>query len=106
MKDPVISIGDGFTYDRESFEGWIAQCTRNGLPITSPKTGLLFHQHGLASLVVPNKTLHALIVDFKEDKTREYRQKGKREYLEGETRTYMMNLDKRSPPRPRATQGV
>lgn len=68
----MLCLGDGFTYKRESYEAWVAQCTRNEVPVTPPKTGIPFLQFPEASLFAPNKTLRALILDYKQKNTEEY----------------------------------
>jgi hypothetical protein len=70
LRDPVLCLADGFSYERSFIESWAAQCIRNGHIFTSPMTGKEGTFGG--NLVVPNKTLRKLVKDFRDAKAAEY----------------------------------
>ena len=44
LTDPVVAAR-GYSYQRNAFEEWVAQCCAKGLQLTSPKTGARMESH-------------------------------------------------------------
>ena len=61
MKDPVVCVGDGHTYERVAIAQWFASGAR-----TSPATG----EELETTALVPNHTVRKLIATFLEAKRR------------------------------------
>ena len=57
MRDPVVCVGDGMTYERESIETWL-----NAGNVTSPITGLPLSSTALA----PNQVFKNMVLAWRE----------------------------------------
>jgi hypothetical protein len=68
--DPVVAAC-GYSYQRKSFEEWVAKCRAKGLQLTSPKTGARMEGH-----MVTNRLLKHQVEDYIEARREAWRQRG------------------------------
>lgn len=68
MNEPVICVGDGFTYEKSAIIAWLR------IHNTSPKTNQILSSKGL----LPNRTLHAAIRTWEDENMDEEEREGRR----------------------------